>query len=769
MKKFRLLAILTTLFVLTSCKNELVQKNDSPQTCNVSFEIELPGIKTTGGNARTIAIPDLSEQLNGYSYTAKFTNKNNTIITETGNFDHIVSYLRMLSLAKGEWTLTVTGTKTGSTTVISGSTTFSAGTMPAQFILVLSIAGEEGGSIQMDYIDYRDPIEFYITLTPIDDYINNVSNSNILYYKHPDVVDPADDTVHAYEIVQSDSGNPDSYTYTVNDVPKGIYNYEISCEDGLLFRDVAYVYPGMISKREAYYGKPSLILNFNYKDEYGDDYIEYLDFNNGITYLPGFYDSDINDRAYLLPEVSRAGYIFTGWYDTPQTTGKEPAIPLTSKYYKMENYLGIEGYYKLADKTLYAGWQKADLKDGVLEQPLLVLDSSDRFDLTSLQDLAHDARGYFDDNNKVQLPNNTYAYLTSGSELYYISSNKLYYCDLVQGSTSTEISLPASSSFFANSLISPTSNIPLAIYKSPDGVLYVLCSVGVNFSSKDCSLLYLAKEANSQTHTLTPVAVEPATATSIITDFLSSNTITFQKMAVSNDKVYLSYMSGEEPCIIVYDIQSASLSTLFSTGVFGKSLSKIQTSETMLSTLYEKTKCGQNGGEPVYAKQMISDMAFYDSSLWVLVHENSFDCTPGNVSSKFESFVSRGAVIQMDSDLNVIGTFGKAEVKDYPIPTQDDPVPVYGISHLYEITSFAEPIDIIAIDERKLWIKEQGLVLYKRPDGKSKMKKKFIRITEFDLDTKCIDYTQIAEIDRYGSNVVRDEFPGSAFEWENVQ
>ncbi len=755
--KFFTVILLTFIFsTFISCNSGLTNNIDQEKQ-QVSIWLELEGRMLNQTGARTIGIPSVGDVLQGFNFTVNLVNTDDSTqnATKNGDISQVSSYLYCLSLSKGNWKINISGTKEDADVAISGSTSFKVGATDKYFVLNLEITGDEPGSIEFELVGKPTSkptvklytMEKYLSVDPqsLDslecDLEFNNNTSEDFFYALP---------------MENEISNS---RYRINGIPKG--QYFLSAVAGTVSTsDVVNVYPGLVSKGSNNLGKYKLVLDLQCGNQ-GDLTDIEVGIEDGIFPLPGYGSS--SDR----PELVRPGYLFTGWYDTPEAAalGFAPSVPLESKYISLD-VPGKENTFLLANRTLYAGWKPVNT-DGLLEQDIYFWTSSDSNKVIFKDKLKNNPRI---DSSLPKLAvgsTSDSVYAVSGDDVYMIEYGELYYFDsssLREDATGNDSSHKVNLTWSEKEgVIQPDSNPPpssKALYKDSSGRVYLMQTAQFYVNevyAKKFYIFTLNKNENPLPYATLDIDDENI-------EFNYSNK-TIQAFAVYDNKLFLAYEESGNIYLEKYHLQAVTDNSQEKLADFEYVLEK--DGETVnLTTLYNPYPLFYNEGEPTgYAKIYVSDICVDGNSVYLIVDENSYTYN----SYGKEEFISTGAVVEFNTNLVLQGIYGR-QVEPAYLQDSNTNGNSHFVSHAYDMTAFAGPKKLLAIYKRKLVIFDEGGYPYYMDDSESpsvKVKRWLSRVTTFDLDKKCIDYTQITNMDILQGSTIA-ELDISGFSWDNI-
>lgn len=730
MKNLKLFAIVSVLAVLVSCNNGLTKQTDKEEGL-VAFSLEFDGKTISSNNTRNIGIDSVEDALKDFVFSVNLINKEDNsknISDENKTIGELSTYLRYLPLAKGSWTIKINGSLPGKDSHITGSTDFTVGGREAFFVLELKISGSAKGSIEYNTRLGKVEQGQKAILYPLEKYLSGtIEDGDGIVYEYPDEENPPANAYKLYPNLTPD-------TIVLEDVTPGNYFLQITYEDQVMCSDVAYVYPGLTSSGKKSTSKMSILLDLgcgNVANSGLEDRV--LNYIEGYAYLPGFayhdYDADIHLSGV---DLIRPGYIFTGWYDNPQAyaLGQSPAIPIEQKFIPQKESPDSEIYTNLGQRTLYAGWKKANVSQELLNEPIYF----GYYDAATLKIKKDNLYNYDNSTSAVvKLYSRDCKYICSGNNIYSVNGNDFYYASYTQTGQS-EIS---SSKIDALSISGFTGSVkPSALYKEGNNI-YLLSIVSASSINK----LYITKITEGTPPTINGYAASDDLANITTTTF--ENLKSIEAFAVLDNSVIVVYKTNsDEVKIAKFSIQNTSIS-----GTIPNSLQRIG-EDINLSDIYNPYP---------NAILYVRDMYVENSSVYLLVEENSYL----DGESQWETFVSTGAVVELDTGLSLKGIYGRVAEDSYfdcDLSNTDagagEILSSYTVSHSYDMSAFAGPKKIYAIFDRKMIIFDEGSFPYRTPDDRYNLKKWLGRVTVFDLDKKCIDYVQISELKMLNATTV---------------
>ncbi len=717
MKNLKLFAIISVLAVLVSCNNGLTKQTDKEEGL-VAFSLEFDGKAISSNNTRNIGIDSVEDALKDFVFAVNLINKEDSSKNQnmSGKISAVSLFLQYLTLAKGSWTVKIDGSHPDKDSHISGSTDFTVGGHEAFFILKLQPRGSAKGCIEFKTGDPG--FKGSAIIIPFENYLNNSeSTEGQIIYKMT-ASDPSDREFRMKE------GQEDG-TIILDNIDPGVYFLKVFSGDVLLSSDIAYVYPGLTSTGIKGTSKMSVLLDLGCGNVAGSGLEDrVLNYIEGYAYLPGFAYWDSDAEIYLSGvDLIRPGYIFTGWYDNPQAyaLGQSPAIPIEQKFIPQKESPDSEIYTNLGQRTLYAGWQKANVSQELLNEPIYF----GYYSGTTVR-IKKDSLYNYDNSTSavLMLDSRDCKYLCSGNNIYSVDGNDFYYASYPQTGQS-EIS---STKIDALSISGFTGSVkPSALYKEGNNI-YLLSIVSESSENK----LYITKITEGTRPTINGYAASDDLADITTTTF--ENLKSIEAFAVLDNSVIVVYKTWEyEVKIAKFSIQNTSIS-----GNIPNGLQRIG-EDIKLSDIYNPYP---------NAKLYVRDMYVDNSSLYLLVEESSY--LEGNY--QVETFVSTGAVVELDTGLSLKGIYGRVAADAYydcdlsHTDAGNVILKSYTVPHSYDISAFAGPKKIYAIYDRKMIIFDEGTYPYKKPDDTYNIKKWLGRVVIFDLDEKCIDYVQISKL-----------------------
>lgn len=754
MKKiFTILIAAITLICLSSCNNGLKTKLDDEQA-QVGFLLEFDGKNITLENSsRNIGLDSVQNALKEFKFNVKFTNKDDSskVISQSGDIVWLSSYLSYISLSKGRWTITITGQIPNVDSKLYGTTDFTVGGREVYFYLTLKISGSAPGSIKftMPGVGTSKP---NVALIPLDKYLDGT-------YTTEDVIPFNNESSESayYEEVDTDDISVFS-TFIITGIAPGVYYFTVDPieSENPQYTDIATVYPGLTSTGLQTDGKSKLILDLQCGNVPGlED--RTLWFNGGMAYLPG-YGSDPNNR-----EVVRPGYLFTGWYDSREAAefGLYTAIPRDQKFVS-NKVLGSDGVYKIANRTLYAGWKEVDT-DGLLEQDLYYWSRANGYRVV-FKDKLQNNPGDSSTSPKLSIGASTSAsYAIGGDAVYILSFGDLYYADyssLTEDTDGTNSANKLTHTWATgDNITQPHSMESKALFTDSSGEVYLLQLADFYTGSGYIKKFYIAK-LNGKTN---PQCYATLDIDNVNISFNYAN-MSIDAFAVSGNMLFITYTESNDVFLEKYNLQSVENDSQEKLAGFEYVL--VKDGETVnLTTLYDPYPLVYDEGEPTdYAKIYVRDIYVDGNSVYVLIDENSYTYS----GSDKEELVSTGAVVEFDTDLEVQGIYGR-QISRPSFYSSDLNVNSHYVDHAYDITAFTGPKKILAVYKRKLVIFDEGMYPYYADDSESpsvKVKRWLSRVTTFDLDKKCIDYAQITNVDILEGSTITD-LDISGFSWDN--
>lgn len=737
MKKTNIFTLIFFTFIIgafVSCKDGLTNNIDREKQL-VSIQLQLEGQKLKQSGERTIGISSVDEALQGFDFTLNLVNTEDSTKNATVNGDirTISSYLSSLRLEKGSWKINVSGAKKDVDAAINGSTSFTVGGRDSFYVLNLVISGNAPGSIEFEIMTdnrYEAPL---VTLRKLEDYLLNND-------MQPQVFSELRDN-YTHTNIFTSYGEKMLAEYRIDAIPVGVYYLEVE-KDGESFSDVAYIYPGITSKACLKY---KLNLDFQYQNQ-----ILSVPFTDGYVPLPGYGKN--SDR----PELVRPGYLFTGWYDTPEAAvlGKSPVVPITQKYIEEEiiKVAVNENTYLFDNRTLYAGWKKSSVSKDLLEQNYFMFETTNNGKVFAYKDSLKNPSGHNSETIKAQICNvDDFTCLVSDNDIYSIktSDGTLYYCDyaaLTESTSSGQINFV----WPKESLITVNSNRGKQLFKDKEGQVYMLAYCKPKIDGTELQKIYLAKLNKNEEPLF--YAIQTLSDRSEENLFPSDQ---IEAFAVYNNELFVVYTSDNEPIIAKYSMQPVTADSE-EAKTQSKYVLKHEGTDVAITSVYSPYQNAQ-----LYVKEIYIE----NDTFYFLIDENSYQ---GYFAG---GLVSTGAVLELDSNLNLKGIYGRLPETyygEYDDPISDNPFITNTVKTSYDITGFAGPKKILAIYDRKMFIYEEGSYPYKKKKKSESEKavalKKFLgRITIYDLDKKCIDYTQVSDVLMINTSSV-NSFSG--FEWE---
>ncbi len=767
MKKiFTILIAAITLICLSSCNNGLKTKLDDEQA-QVSFLLEFDGKNITLENSsRNIGLDSVQNALKEFKFNVKFTNKDDSskVISQSGDIVWLSSYLSYISLSKGRWTITITGQIPNVDSKLYGTTDFTVGGREVYFYLTLKISGSAPGSIKftMPGVGTSKP---NVALIPLDKYLDgtyttedvipfNNESSESAYYEE---VDTDDISVFSTFIITGIA--PEVYYFTVDPIEP----------ENPQYTDIATVYPGLTSTGIQSDGQAKLILDLQCGNVPGLKDIT-VPFEGGIASLPG-YGKNVDN-----PIPVRPGYLFTGWYDSREAAefGLFPSIPRDQKYITQQVPYS-EGVYKIANRTLYAGWQKADLPEEFFNQNFVFTTRHPLNGGNLIVRKMDNLLPYQDGEDSMLDP--TTQYVTIGTTVYMAYDNELYYADLANlhdylQDPSTQYITPGTLRKIEIPKVQELDNDVLSLYYDYNGHMYAFCAAWVDTENAIWNIVSISIPTGDQEPVATLYAAEKIEAGEESAIGKESNQdpviriLQNSKFAIYNNQLfvyrcfriddytsdYIYYFDGK---VIAFDMTDDS-----SVEGFGKTF---QGKNTAISQdeFYESTYYGSFDGMDIYTVPEVTDMYADGTTVYLLYKETNFDPVE-NSNMSINTLVSTGAVITLNYDMTLKGKHGRAEERQFGSTT------VYTVSHEYDTNYFTGPVKLLAIFERKMLIQESGRFVYYRRPGESGyyLKRKMGRVTVFDLDSNCISYTQPTDLALEESGSLIDPDNVSLCSWD---
>lgn len=745
MKKTNIFTLIFITFILgafVSCKDGLTNNIDREKQL-VSIQLLLEGQKLKQSGERTIGISSVDEALQGFDFTLNLVNTEDSTKNATVNGDirTISSYLSSLRLDKGSWKINVSGAKKDVDAAINGSTSFTVGGRDSFYVLNLVISGTAPGSIEFEMSENETEAIPTVSLYKMEDYLLTNSQDECLAIQE----------FSGEDVEELQTGSV--WRYRINGVPKGEYYLYAASGTNSTF-DIVNVYPGLVSKGSNNLGKYKLVLDLQCGNQ-GDLADIEVGLENDIFPLPGYGKN--SDR----PEPVRPGYLFTGWYDTPEAAalGFAPSVPLESKYISLD-VPGKENTILLANRTLYAGWKQVNT-DGLLEQDIYFWTRSDS-NKVIFKDKLKNNPGKDTSVPKLSVGiSSDSVYAVSGDDVYMIDYGELYYFDsssLIENATGNDSSHKVNLIW---SVIQPDSNPPpssKALYKDYSGQVYLIQTAQFYVNEEYAKKLYiftLNKNENPQ-----PYATLDIDNGEIIFNYYNK---TIQAFAVYDNKLFLAYEESGNIYLEKYNLQPVENNSQEKLAGFEYVLEK-DGEAINLTELYNPYPLFVEEEEVLgYAKIYVRDIYVDGNSIYLIIDENSY-----TYSGQKDELVSTGAVAEFDTNLVLKGIYGR-HTGETAFKNPDISGYSHFVSHSYDLTAFTGPKKLLAVYKRKLVIFDQGLYPYYADDSESpsvKVKKWLSRVTTFDLDKKCIDYTQITNMDiLQGSTIAELEISG--FSWDN--
>ncbi len=779
MKNLKIYAIIITLAVLVSCNTGLQRYNDNGKG-NVSFSMELNGQTVSQPNARTIGVSLTPEVFKDFTFTVSLTNTDDSSknLNKSGDFSWLSTYVSCITLDKGSWTIKVNAANSDKTVKIEGSASFTVGGKQSIFTLKLIIGGTAKGVIEFDTKEGKVSEEYEVNLCSLDKYLaGNYTTNDVTIFVSPQKEESEE---RKYSIKDT----PVPSIIVLEDITPGQYFLWITQYGTEICGDVAYVYPGLVSKGSKNEGKYNLYL------EYGYPY-ETIELDDGSTiqntcnvipfdstynaaYLPGYGSNDETGLEPIHP-----GYNFTGWYDSKEAAiaGKNPSVPLDKKFITMQTE-PESGIYNVGDRTLYAGWKKADLPDDFLTTEVIIKNK------TNSVKLQIGTPGNYFSKKGGAIDGAEEQYVAIGTKVFFIRYNELYYVDVAELTEDTDyynedkikkMELPE---FNLPSLqADPIVNEIQAIYYDNNGNLYGFCNARLQDGGDIWNLLKISIPSSSgQLPVASVYAVEgieqgeqSQVGANVHQDDIDDYYVSVKNLAVYGNTLFLNvFMSytdynnsdnnWETKKIVAFDINDVSTMNGVAKTFYGKNKS-ISTSDIYAPTKY----CVDGYNRDVFSTVYIRDMYADESAVYILFSDTTV--APNEGHNHQSILVSTGALAALDYDLTITGVYGKAEKKQ---PEED--FETLTVSHSYDQTCFAQPYKILAIYDRKLLIQECGTYLYLKPNDEYYYKKFLNRVSVFDLDRKCITYTQLTNLDiMETSSLMSPNTLGtfSIFDWDN--
>lgn len=749
MKNIKLFAIISVLAVLVSCNNGLTKQTDKEEGL-VAFSLEFDGKTISSNNTRNIGIDSVEDALKDFVFTVNLINKEDSSKNQnmSGKISAVSLFLQYLSLAKGSWTVKIDGSHPDKDSHISGSTDFTVGGHEAFFILKLQPSGSAKGCIEYNTRLGKVEENQKAILYPLEKYLSGtIEDGDGIVYEYPDEANPP---ANAYKLYAN--LNPD--VIVLEDVTPGNYFLQIKSDNQIKCGDVAYVYPGLTSKGVMNEGKSNLFLDYGYvyQDILGStETINVIEFENGIAKLPGYGSIEDGER-----EPVRPGYIFTGWYDSKEAAniGLWPSVPIEDKFISQETYPG-SGAYNIGDRTLYAGWKKVDIDNELLKKNLFFVAGNDSYEKVIFKDSLQNYPAYDSDkSNVIMRPSSNAQFVASGDYIYAVEEPSLFYVDYstIQEGQKVEMNEVNLEGLWNTLLNDPTPddniNKVMSIFNNNDEV-YVLGKYSIE-GGYDCHLFVAKVDKDNEPQLI-------ATQLSGDEDIIDSN-CTLKHFAIKGDKVFLTYnhyTNGKN----LLKVARYSLQTTTET-VPGDYILKKE-KEIIFNDYYESYLIDykEDTDKSTYADTNIQEIYIDNGTVYFLVDENSYK--QGNFN---KNFVSTGAVVEFDTDLNYVGTYGRV-MPDSTLEIPAKGINAYTVSHSYDLSAFTGPKKILGIYKRKMIIQEEGAYPYAEDKDGNYLVKHFLRrISVFDLEKKCMEYTQVTDLDMLQSSVIN--LSESPFRWD---
>ena len=747
MKNLKIFAIITVLAVLISCNNGLTKQTDKEEGL-VAFSLEFDEKTISSNSTRNIGVDSVENALQGFVFTVNLINKEDSsknISTGNKTITELSTYLSYLSLAKGNWTVKIDGLIPGKDAKISGSTDFTVGGREAFFILKLKISGSAKGSIEFNTKDQG--FKGSASIIPFENYLNDTeSTEGQIIYKMT-ASDPSD---RAFRIKDDLVGG----TIILDDIDPGVYFLKVMSGDVLKASDVAYVYPGLTSKGIMSDGKSNLFLDYGYvyQDILGSqETINVIEFENGIAKLPGYGSREDDER-----EPVRPGYIFTGWYDSKDAAniGLWPSVPIEDKFISQETYPG-SGAYNIGNRTLYAGWKKINIDSELLKKELFFVAGNDSYEKVIFKDSLQNYPAYDSDKSNVIMRSSPNAqFVASGDYIYAVEEPSLFYVDYstIQEGQKVEMNEVNLEGLWNTLLNDPTPddniNKVMSIFNNNDEV-YVLGKYSIE-GGYECHLFVAKVDKDNEPQLI-------ATQLSGDEDIIDIN-CTLKHFAINGDKVFLTYNHNTNDKNLL-KVARYSLQTTTET-VPGDYILKKE-KEIIFNDYYESYLIDykEDTDKSTYANTNIQEIYIDNGTVYFLVDENSYK--QGNFN---KNFVSTGAIVEFDTDLNYVGTYGRV-MPDNALEIPKKGINAYTVSHSYDLSAFTGPKKILAIYKRKMIIQEEGAYPYAEDKDGNYLVKHFLRrISVFDLEKKCMEYTQVTDLDMLQSSVIN--LSQSPFKWD---
>ncbi|MBO4532522.1 MAG: hypothetical protein J5726_02365 [Treponema sp.] len=754
MKKiFTILIAAITLICLSSCNNGLKTKLDDEQA-QVSFLLELDGKNITlKESSRNIGLDSVNEALKNFTFTVKLTNKEDSSknITQTGDIVWLSSYLSIISLSKGRWTITITGQIPNVDSKLYGTTDFTVGGAETYFYLILKISGNAPGSIKFTMPGVADERP-YVKLIPLDNYLEDASTTEGVI----EFDDESDEDVY-YEVPDTEGVSVYS-TFVVTGIAPGVYYFTVDPLDkndpnpeNLQYTDLATVYPGLTSTGLQTDGKSKLILDLQCGNVTGlQDKTVWFD--GGVAHLPGYGNNETN------PDLIRPGYLFTGWYDSQEAAalGLFPAVPMEQKFVSQQVPYN-DGVYKITNRTLYAGWKEVDT-DGLLNQDLFFMISRGSMDKVLIKDKLLNRPGNSSSSPKLKVGKDAYTFNGSG-DVYSLNYDELYYCDyssLTEDSTSLgDIIQFGWNKESGIELYNEVQNV-ISLYTDKDEQSYALIYADLWLETQYYTKFYICKLSEDTT----PLPYATVSFTAENQDFDVSS---IQAFAVSGDTMILVYKDSTRGQIIQkYKLQAVS-DGIEKSCDFEYILQKEGDDVVLFDYYTPYVVIGWTTNLFKYAALNVQDIYIDNNSVYFLLDENTY---LHSSSADKDDIISTGAVVEFDLNLNFVGTYGR-QTSTPNILSPDCEGNSHYVSNAYDITAFTGPKKLLAVYKRKLVIFEEGMYPYEN-DGQNsyKVKRWLSRVTTFDLDKKCIDYTQVTDLDILQGATIQN-IGVSGFSWDD--
>ena len=746
MKNLKIFAIVSVLAVLVSCNNGLTKQTDKEEGL-VAFSLEFDGKSISSNNTRNIGIDSVEDALKDFAFAVNLINKEDSSKNQNmvGKINDVSLFLQYLSLAKGNWTVKIDGLIPGKDAKISGSTDFTVGGREAFFILKLKISGSAKGSIEFNTKDQG--FKGSASIIPFENYLNDTeSTEGQIIYKMT-ASDPSD---REFRIKDDLVGG----TIILDDIDPGVYFLKVMSGDVLKASDVAYVYPGLTSKGIMSDGKSNLFLDYGYvyQDILGSqETINVIEFENGIAKLPGYGSREDDER-----EPVRPGYIFTGWYDSKDAAniGLWPSVPIEDKFISQETYPG-SGAYNIGNRTLYAGWKKINIDSELLKKELFFVAGNDSYEKVIFKDSLQNYPAYDSDKSNVIMRSSPNAqFVASGDYIYAVEEPSLFYVDYstIQEGQKVEMNEVNLEGLWNTLLNDPTPddniNKVMSIFNNNDEV-YVLGKYSIE-GGYECHLFVAKVDKDNEPQLI-------ATQLSGDEDIIDIN-CTLKHFAINGDKVFLTYNHNTNDKNLL-KVARYSLQTTTET-VPGDYILKKE-KEIIFNDYYESYLIDykEDTDKSTYANTNIQEIYIDNGTVYFLVDENSYK--QGNFN---KNFVSTGAIVEFDTDLNYVGTYGRV-MPDNALEIPKKGINAYTVSHSYDLSAFTGPKKILAIYKRKMIIQEEGAYPYAEDKDGNYLVKHFLRrISVFDLEKKCMEYTQVTDLDMLQSSVIN--LSQSPFKWD---